>query len=97
MSDLVGNPEDRFSRVTAQINLHTLFFTPDCKHLEVVRVCIELPTRDDLNRSVEAAISSSRVCITKTCPCNIQRFFSEAKIESFIEKNLKIFLFLLKT
>ena len=29
--------------------------------------------------------------ITKTCPCNIQRFFSEAKIKKFIGKKKKIF------
>ena len=35
--------------------------------------------------------------ITKTCPCNIQRFFSEAKIEIFIGKILIILILLLKT
>ena len=35
--------------------------------------------------------------IRKTCPCNIQRFFSVAKIENFIRKLLICFLFLLKT
>ena len=37
------------------------------------------------------------VVITKTCPCNIQGFFSKAKIENFIGKILIFFLFLLKT
>ena len=32
--------------------------------------------------------------ITKTCPCNIQKIFSEAKIANFIETN---WIFLLKT
>ena len=35
--------------------------------------------------------------ITKTCPRNIQRFFSAVKIENFIGKFLIFFLFLLKT
>ena len=35
--------------------------------------------------------------ITKTRPCNIQRFFSPVKIENFIRKKLIFFLFLLKT
>ena len=35
--------------------------------------------------------------ITKTCPCNIQRFFSAVKIENFVRKNLIFFLFLHKT
>ena len=30
--------------------------------------------------------------ITKTCPCNIQRFFSAVKIENFIGKKINIFL-----
>ena len=30
--------------------------------------------------------------ITKTCPCNIQRFFSGSKIENFIGKKIVIFL-----
>ena len=29
---------------------------------------------------------------TKTCPCNIQRFFSVVKIENFVGKNFDIFL-----
>ena len=33
--------------------------------------------------------------ILKTCPCNIQRFFSEAKIESFNGNFLILFLVLL--
>ena len=35
--------------------------------------------------------------ITKTCPCNIQRFFSVVKIKNFVGKILIFFLFLLKT
>ena len=35
--------------------------------------------------------------ITKTCPCNIQRFFSVVKIENFVGNFLIFFLFLLKT
>ena len=35
-------------------------------------------------------------CITKTCPCNIQRFFSAVKIENFIRKMWIFFLFLLQ-
>ena len=35
--------------------------------------------------------------ITKTCPCNIQRFFSVQKSKIFIRKILIFFLFLLKT
>ena len=34
--------------------------------------------------------------ITKTCPCNIQRFFSTVKIEKLIRKFLIFFLFLLQ-
>ena len=33
----------------------------------------------------------------KTCPCNIQRIFSEAKIENFIGKIRFILICLLKT
>ena len=32
-----------------------------------------------------------KLSITKTCPCKIQRYFSEAQIENFIEKNFDIF------
>ena len=35
---------------------------------------------------------SSGPDIAKTCPCNIQRFFSEVKIENFIRKKNDIFL-----
>ena len=35
--------------------------------------------------------------IMKTCPCNIQRFFSALKIENFVGKIVIFFLFLLKT
>ena len=35
--------------------------------------------------------------ITKTCPCNIQRIFSEAKIKDFIGKKSDILIILLKT
>ena len=37
--------------------------------------------------------------ITKNCPCNIQRFFQEAKIDNSIGKNLFLFfcIFSLKT
>ena len=34
--------------------------------------------------------------ITKTCPCNKQRFFSTVTIENFIRKFLIFFLFLLQ-
>ena len=34
--------------------------------------------------------------VTKICPCNIQRFFSEEKIVNFIGKKM-FFFFLLKT
>ena len=34
--------------------------------------------------------------ITKTCPCNIQRFFSSVKIEKFMRIFFIFFLFLLK-
>ena len=37
------------------------------------------------------------VDIMKTCPCNIQRFFSVVKNENFIRKTLIFFLLLLKT
>ena len=33
----------------------------------------------------------------KTCPCNIQGFFSTVKIENFIRKKLIVLIFLLKT
>ena len=33
------------------------------------------------------------ICITKTCPCNIQRIFSVPKIENFTRKMLIFFLF----
>ena len=36
-------------------------------------------------------------CITNTCPCNIQRFFSSVKIENFFRFFWIFFLFLLKT
>ena len=36
---------------------------------------------------------TKNVFITKTCPCNIQRFFSAVKIENFIRKMLIFFLF----
>ena len=45
----------------------------------------------------EVAIGLVQIVITKTCPCNIQRFFSTVKIEKFIRKFLIFFLFLLKT
>ena len=35
-------------------------------------------------------------CITKTCPCNIQRIFSVEKIENFNGKFLIFLIFLLK-
>ena len=35
--------------------------------------------------------------ITKTCPCNIQRFFSAVKCKNYIAKCLKFLVFLLKT
>ena len=35
--------------------------------------------------------------IMKTCPCNIQRFISAAKIKKFFRIFLIFFLFLLKT
>ena len=35
--------------------------------------------------------------ITKTCPCNIQRFFSAVKPENFTRKKLIFLIFLLKT
>ena len=35
--------------------------------------------------------------ITKTCPCNIPRFFSAVKIENFIRKILTSLIFLFKT
>ena len=35
--------------------------------------------------------------ITKTCPCNKQRFFSAVKHENFTSIILMFFLFLLKT
>ena len=35
--------------------------------------------------------------ITKTCPCNIQRFFSVVKIENFIRKILIFSIFEFKT
>ena len=39
-----------------------------------------------------AALFIVALCpITKTCPCNIQRFFSGVKIENFHKKNLNIF------
>ena len=34
----------------------------------------------------------SLVHFTKTCPCNIQRFFSGVKIENFVGKFFDIFL-----
>ena len=37
------------------------------------------------------------VFITKTCPCNIQRFFSAVKLENFMRKNVIFLIFLLKT
>ena len=37
------------------------------------------------------------IVIMKTCPCNIQRFFSPVKIENFIGFFKIFFLFLLKT
>ena len=46
----------------------------------------------DLGRDVEI------IFITKTIPCNIQRFFMAVKNEFFLdEKKMTIFLFLLKT
>ena len=35
--------------------------------------------------------------ITKNCPCNVQRIFSEAKIENFLGKMLIFLIFELKT
>ena len=39
----------------------------------------------------------NNVSFTKTCPCNIQRFFSAVKIENFIRKFLIFLIFLLNT
>ena len=57
-----------------------------------------------LNRSVDSfydmyayiAFLFGILYITKTCPCNIQRFLSPVKIENFIRKKNDIYLFLLK-
>ena len=40
---------------------------------------------------------SGNVSITKTCPCNIQRFLKLYKMKNFSRKYLLFFLFLLKT
>ena len=43
------------------------------------------------------AISLQILLITKTCPCNIQGFFSAVKIKNFVGIFVIFFLFLLKT
>ena len=43
-------------------------------------------------------VLSPLLVITKTCPCNTQRFFSALKIENFIgKKRITILICLLKT
>ena len=39
-----------------------------------------------------SVITQIRILITKTCPCNIQRFFKVVKIENLIRKKFDIFL-----
>ena len=66
----------------------------------------ELRTIEYLSHTTRYAVYHMELnrYITKTCPCNINRFFSVAKIENFIDFFfffffffLVFFLFLLKT
>ena len=98
MSDLVGNPEDRFSRVAAQIILaffkHEDFWeNPNFVQQKQLMFGLQLfKFHDSLCQLLVFKFYltvTGRTCncsITKTCPCIIQRFFSK-----FLQKNFDIF------
>ena len=109
MSDLVGNPEDRFSGVAAHImhyrRLTTWVWCSTSMTLTMVRMMTWsprgraiLPPRawSPINPPCLDRLSQVNIQNRGNGKCNIHRFFSAVKIENFIRKK-SLFLIVLKT